>query len=94
MNTPRRDDGGIPRLRAGGPVGRSRTRAIEEEWGGANAAKAETLLRMKLQRRAHAGGLELRHSTYGYALIDTARKRVQDRSDMTLREVEAWLEHR
>jgi hypothetical protein len=49
---------------------------------------------MKLQRRAHAGGLELRHSTYGYALIDTARKRVQDRSDMTLREVEAWLEHR
>jgi hypothetical protein len=63
-------------------------------WPGANEAKAEKLLLRKLQRRAQAGGLELRHSAYGYALIDRERKRVDDRNDLTLREVESCLGRR
>jgi hypothetical protein len=37
-------------------------------------------------------GFELRHSSYGYALIDSARRRLEDRSDLTLDEVESRLE--
>ncbi|HZD88441.1 MAG TPA: hypothetical protein VE088_10595 [Gaiellaceae bacterium] len=44
-----------------------------------------------LKRQAAAQGLQLRHSDYGYALIDSARKPVDDRNDMTLAEVESWL---
>jgi hypothetical protein len=87
----RRDEGGIPRVRrevAVPPGGRAR----EEHWPGANDAKAEKLRGRSLQRRAGAQGLELRHSDSGYALIDSARKPVKDRSDMTLDEVESWLE--
>lgn len=36
-------------------------------------------------------GLELRHTTYGYALIDGARQRVDDRNDLTLDDVETLL---
>lgn len=57
----------------------------------ASAAKRQTLQRRLLDRRARASGLELRHSAYGYALIDAARKRVDDRNDLTLDEVEALL---
>lgn len=91
MSPGRRNEDGVPRTqqRLDVPPGRV---ASEERWRGADAAKVEKLLRTKLQRRAHARGLELRHSAYGYALIDTARKRVDDRSDLTLREVESWLE--
>ena len=67
-------------------------RPRDEEWHGANAAKTEKLLHTKLQRRARARGLELRHSAYGYALVDTARKRVEDRGDMTLTDVASWLD--
>jgi hypothetical protein len=84
-------EGGIPRARRGvsaPPGGASR----EERWLGANDAKAEKLRGRSLRRQAGAQGLELRHSTYGYALIDTARKPVSDRNDMSLDEVESWLE--
>ena len=91
MSPERRDEGGIPRVRreVPAPVG---GRAREEHWPGANDAKAEKLRGRSLQRRAGAQGLQLRHSEYGYALIDSARKSVKDRSDLTLDEVESWLE--
>jgi hypothetical protein len=84
-------DGGIPRgyQRIVAPPG---GRSIEEEWQGANEAKTEKLQRSSLQRRARSRGLELRHSEYGYALIDSARKPVDDRKNMTLDEIEAWLD--
>jgi hypothetical protein len=91
VSTGRREDGGIPRshqrlvVPPGGASG-------DEHWGGANDAKAEKLRRNKLQRRARSRGLELRHSAYGYALLDAGRKRAEDRSDMTLDEIESWLE--
>jgi hypothetical protein len=87
-----RNDGGIPRIRRGvlappGAVSR------EERWAGANEEKAEKLLVRSLKRRAGVQGLQLRHSDRGYALVDNAHKRVQDRSDLTLGEVESWLGH-
>lgn len=91
MSTARREEGGIPRSR--GPLAPGRLgKTPEETWPGANTAKLEKLRRNRLQRRAGSSGLELRYSAYGYALIDAARKRVGDRSDMTLDEVESWLE--
>jgi hypothetical protein len=90
MSPEHRNDGGIPRTRRGvsaPPGGASR----EESWAGANDEKAEKLLVRSLKRQAGARGLQLRHSDHGYALVDTAHKRVQDRSDLTLDEVESWL---
>jgi hypothetical protein len=90
VNPGRRDEGGVPRghqriaLSPGG--------APVEDWRGANDAKSEKLLLNSLQRRVRARGLELRHSAYGYALIDSGRKHIEDRSDMTLDEVQSWLE--
>jgi hypothetical protein len=76
--------------------GADRSRRSAESWTAedrqrANAAKHETLRRRLLERRAHARGVELRHTAYGYALIDTARKRIDDRNDLTLDDVESWL---
>ena len=51
----------------------------------------EKLRRNSLQRRARSRGLQLRHSAYGYALIDTARKPINDRNNMTLDETDSWL---
>lgn len=62
-----------------------------ERWTGANEEKQQKLRRNNLQRLARAQGLELRHSVYGYALFDRARNRIDDRSDMTLEEVESCL---
>ena len=90
MNSGRHDDGGIPRMRqrrAMPPGIASR----EEDWRGANHAKGEKLRRNDLQRRAGARGLELRYTDYGYSLIDAGRHRIEDRSDMTLDEIESWL---
>jgi hypothetical protein len=86
-----RHDGGIPRghQRLVAPPG---GRSIEEDWGGANDAKTEKLSRSSLQRRARSCGLELRHSDYGYALIDGTRKPVNDSNNMSLDEVESWLD--
>jgi hypothetical protein len=63
----------------------------DESWPGANEAKQQKLRRNNLQRLARAKGLELRHSAYGYALLDSERKRIDDRNDMTLEEVESCL---
>jgi hypothetical protein len=90
MGSYRGNDGGLPRRQrstARPPGGVS----TEEDLRGANQAKTEKLRRKNLQRLARARGLELRHSAYGYALIDLARKRVDDRQDMTLDDVEACL---
>jgi hypothetical protein len=87
VNTPRAE-GGIPHSRQALPA----TPHREETWPGANEDKHTKLRRNRLQRRAGARGLQLRHSAYGYALIDSARKRVGERSDMTLDEIESWLE--
>jgi len=84
-------DGGIPRghLRLVGPPG---SPATEEDLRGANDAKIEKLRRNDVERRARTRGLELRHSAYGYALIDSARRPVDDRNDMSLDEVELLLD--
>jgi hypothetical protein len=58
----------------------------------ANADMAEKLRRTGLRRRARARGLELRHSYYGYSLVDSARTRVGGRNDLTLDEVAAHLD--
>ena len=63
----------------------------EEHWPRANEEKAEKLLVRSLKRQAGAKGLQLRHSDHGYALVDAAHERVQDRNNLTLREVESWL---
>jgi hypothetical protein len=86
-----RYDGGIPRghRRLVAPPG---GRSAEGDWRGANEAKMEKLQRSSLQRRARTRGLELRHSDYGYALIDSARKPIDDRNNMSLDEVESWLD--
>lgn len=70
-----------------GPAG---GRSREESWPGANEAKAEKLGVRSLKRQAGAQGLQLRHSDYGYALIDSTRMPVKGHN-MTLAEVEAWL---
>jgi hypothetical protein len=46
---------------------------------------------MRLRRRARARGLTVRHSDYGYSLIDGAQDRVGGRNKLTLDEVEAHL---
>jgi len=58
----------------------------------ANNDRAEKLRRNELDRRARRRGLELRHSAYGYSLIDGARNRVDDRNDLSLDEVAAALD--
>jgi hypothetical protein len=85
------DEGGIHRIRRGVAPPPGGIRA-DEDVSGANQAKAEKLRRKDLQRRAGARGLELRHSDSGYALIDSARQRIDDRADMTLDEIESCLE--
>lgn len=85
MNTGSRDDGGVPRAR------QALAAVPQEDWRGANQAKADSLRHRTLQRRAGALGIEVRHSAYGYALIDSARNRIDERSDMTLDEIESWL---
>jgi hypothetical protein len=86
-----RYDGGIPRGHqrivpppGGGPP--------EEDWRGANEAKSEKLQRSSLQRRARVRGLQLRHSDSGYALIDSARRPINDRNNLSLDEIEVLLD--
>jgi hypothetical protein len=85
-----RSDGGIPHIRRAlsAPIGGA---SREERWPGANEEKAEKLRVRSLKRQAGVQGLQLRHSAYGYALIDAAHKQIKDRNDMTLAEVESWL---
>ena len=90
MSSEQHGNGGIPRARRGVSVPPGAT-SREERRPGANEEKVEKLLLRSLKRQAGAQGLELRHSAYGYALIDSARKRVEERNDMTLAEVKSWL---
>ena len=87
MRSDNRSDGGLP-LKVGAIPGGARA---EETWVGANAAADETLLLRSVRRRAAAEGVEIRHSDYGYALIGTDRKFVDGRNDMSLKEIEKWL---
>lgn len=90
MSPPRAHDDGVPHSRRAlaAPPGGTR----QEDWSGADKAKDDKLKHRSLQRRAREQGIELRHSDSGYALIDAARKPIQDRRDLTLKEVAAWLE--
>ena len=90
MSPENRNDGGLPRARRGASAPPSRA-SRDESWPGANKEKAEKLLVRSLKRQAGAKGLQLRHSDHGYALVDAAHESVQDRNNLTLREVESWL---
>jgi hypothetical protein len=57
----------------------------------ANAARNDKLRLNGLRRRARGQHFELRHSDYGYSLLDQAGKRVDGRNDLTLNEVEKLL---
>jgi hypothetical protein len=83
-----RDDHGITRRERLAPAPGAET---QKDWQGANEAKTEKLKQHSLQRDARARGLELRHSSYGYALIDAARKPLDGRNDMSLKEIESTL---
>jgi hypothetical protein len=91
MSTERASEGGIPRRRSSLPPDGSESARERYDANTANAAKRDKLRRNELQRRARARGLELRHSAYGYALIDAARDHVEHRNDLTLDEVESRL---
>ncbi len=91
MSPVRRDEDGVRRIRGAVAVPPGATTG-EEDWRGANEAKIEKLRVNALRRRARSSGLELRRSDYGYALIGTARQPVDDRSDMSLDEIEVWLD--
>jgi hypothetical protein len=82
-------DQGIPRGQRRLPPAHGAEKAAD--WSGANEAKVEKLRRHTLDRRAHSQGLELRHSAYGYALIDATRQPVDGRDDLSLDEIESRL---
>lgn len=86
MTNGRGDDSHVPVRRVVLPP-----RRIEESWAGANDEKADKLRRNRLRRQARTRGFELRHTSYGYALIDGARNRVDGRNDLTLDDVESLL---
>ena len=74
---------------------RSRPGARRDEFfdaAAANSEMTEKLRRNDLRRRARVRGLELRQSSYGYALLDAARERFGGRNDLTLDEVAAHLD--
>jgi hypothetical protein len=58
----------------------------------ANKERTHMLRQNALRRKARGRGLELRHSAYGYSLVNSSRARVDGRNDLTLDEVEARLE--
>ncbi len=88
MSPERRNEGGpgVARRVVALPV-----RAPVETWVGANQAKDEKLRVRSLHRRAVAQGYQLRHSDYGYALMDAERKLVGVRNDLSLKEIESLL---
>jgi chromosome segregation and condensation protein ScpB len=71
---------------------RAVVRAADEfDAAAANSEKSVKLRLNGLRRDARSRGLELRHSAYGYSLVDVERQRVDGRSDLTLDEVAAQL---
>jgi hypothetical protein len=89
MNRDHGGEGGIPRRQQ--RLASAPSLETPADWRGANGAKTEKLRRRALGRLAHTQGFELRHSAYGYALIDAARHPVEDRHDLSLDEVESKL---
>jgi len=85
-----RSDGGIPRGPSR-PLSARTTAPGEGDGAQASAARAEKLRRNSLARRARTLRLDLRHSAYGYSLIDASRNRVGGRNDMTLDDVASFL---
>ena len=75
-------------------TGRTRRDIDDFDAVAANKEMAHTLQRNALKRKARSHGLELRHSSYGYSLIDGARERVDGRNDLTLDEVAKRLDAR
>ena len=73
------------------PSYRTRREIDDFDADAANRDMAHTLQRNSLKRKARAHGLELRHSAYGYSLIDSSRAQVDGRNDLTLDEVGARL---
>jgi hypothetical protein len=91
LSSDRSEGAGIPRRANRRVVVPPGSASRDETWHGANEAKTDKLRRNNLQRQARGRGLELRHSAYGYALVDKSGKRVENRNDMTLGDVESWL---
>jgi len=91
MSPERSRDDGIPRGRSSLPPDPGEIARERYDAKAANAAKRDKLRRNDLQRRARARGLELRHSAYGYGLIDAAHNHLEHRNDLTLDEVEKRL---
>lgn len=89
MSPERRNDGGGPGVAR--RVVALPARASVETWVGANQAKDEKLRVRSLHRRAAERGYQLRHSDYGYALMDADRKLVGVRNDLSLKEIESLL---
>jgi hypothetical protein len=81
-------------MAAKNPQSRQSSRRSNEQFDAvaANNDMAHKLQRNSLRRKARAYGLELRHSAYGYSLIDAARNRVDGRNDLTLKEVARHLD--
>jgi len=84
-----RSEGGLPRSNRRSP--RPPDTSDKEEGRKASEAMTRKLRQNDLQRRARRSGLELRHSAYGYSLVDGSRNRVDGRNDLTLDEVDAIL---
>ena len=74
------------------PPARSRRDIDDFDADAVRRAKTHTLQRNTLRRKARAHGYELRHSVYGYSLIDAGRTRVDGRNNLTLDEVETHLD--
>ena len=74
------------------PPARSRRDVDDFDADAARRAKADTLQRNTLRKKARAHGFELRHSAYGYSLIDGRRARLDGRNNLTLDEVETRLD--
>lgn len=70
---------------------RSRARDEVFDAASANTEMTAKLRRNSLRRRANAQGLRLRHSDYGYSLVESGGKRIGNRSDLTLDEIDAAL---
>jgi hypothetical protein len=73
-------------------TGRTRREIDDFDADAANKEMAQKLQRNTLRRKARAQGLELRHSAYGYSLIDAGRTRVEGRNDFTLDDVQMRLD--
>lgn len=64
-----------------------------EDWSGANEARFRKIRVNKARRLGKSQGLSLRESDRGFSLVDSAKSRVsvEDRSHLTLDEVESYL---